>query len=145
MPQRKARSDRGMRWTERDVDVITWIAEMRAARFDQVHALLSRRIGGKTKIAGQIAESTARDIVTRWKDAGVVRFASILAHEPGWVWVTQKGLRVLGLDYRMWEPKLGSITHVYWVKRAPLVRTASPLWTVDSRTDAKKARTRPLS
>jgi hypothetical protein len=121
MPQRKTRSDKGqMQWTQRDIDSITWVAEQRAARFDQLTLVLERQLGGPTKVAGQLSEATARSIVKRWQRAGFIRFASILAREPGWVWVTQKGLRALGLDYRMWEPKLGSITHVYWVNEVRL-------------------------
>lgn len=116
------RRDAGqMRWTERDLTVLPWIGEQYAVRFDQLQVLLSRQLLGVTKEAGQVAASTVHARVARWKEAGLVQTAALLQGEPGWVWLTRKGLRQAGLDYPLWQVSLSShLDHLFACNAARL-------------------------
>jgi hypothetical protein len=115
MPQRTNHpAPRRIQWTERDLIVLPWIGEQYAVRFDQLHILLSRQPLGTTKEAGQVAASTVRSCLARWKGAGLVQTASLVIGEPGWVWLTREGLRQVGLDYPLWQVSLSAhLDHLF--------------------------------
>ncbi len=94
---RKVRSDKGLIMaTERDFYCIAWIAEQYCARGDQVRRLLSRFPNKLRpfKNGELIAETTTRDQISRWVRAGWVEYKRVLADEPGYCWVTKKGLQL---------------------------------------------------
>jgi hypothetical protein len=93
---RQVRWDRGqIRWTKRDIALLPCVGEQYAVRFDQLQAPLSRQPLGPTKKAGRVTASAVCSCLERWQRAGVATSASLMAGEPGWVWLTRKGLRLI--------------------------------------------------
>src|SRR6266704_5647930 len=123
--ERKTRSDKGLVMaTRRDQYCIAWIAEMYAARADQIRKLLSRFPDKDKpfKQDGLMAETTLRDHIARWKQAGWIDFKRVLADEAGYAWVTKRGLQLVDLDtiYRAAEPASTRLHHIYAVNQLRL-------------------------
>lgn len=115
------RRDRGQPlWTPRDLAVLGWIADQYGVRRDHLAVLLGRAAQGETKTPGQLAPTTVKDWVERWRQAGVIESARLLVGQPGWVWLTRAGLAQLELDYRLWEPKAQGLAHLHAVNQARL-------------------------
>jgi hypothetical protein len=121
---RKQRSDKGLIMaTRRDLYCIEWIAEMYAARTDQIRKLLSRFPDEKKPFKkGLMAETTLKDQLVRWKKAGWIESRRTLADEPAYVWVTKRGLQLVGLDdsYKAQEPASTRLNHIYAVNQVCL-------------------------
>jgi hypothetical protein len=98
---------------------LEWIADQYAARFDQVQMLLSRYPDKSKpfKSGGLIGETTTKDMINRWVGAGWVGYRRVLAGDRGFVWVTRRGLELVGLDeeYRAKEPAATRLRHIYAV------------------------------
>lgn len=115
---KKVRSDKGLIMaTRRDLYCIRWIAEMYAARFDQIQKLLSR-FPDKHKPfkAGKlIAETTTKDQLSRWQRAGWIEYKRFLADGRGYAWVTKKGLALVELDeiFTARAPAATRLAHIY--------------------------------
>lgn len=119
---RAPRRDKGQpRWTERDLAVMTWIAQQYGVRRDQLAVLLGRGAAAQTKAPGRLAETTVKDWVQRWRGAGVLGSTQLLMGQYAWVWVTYLGLDHLGLEYRYWEPKARSLPHLHAINQARLM------------------------
>lgn len=112
------RSDKGLILaTPRDLEVLTVCAHHTIARYDHVHELLSRQPGGPLKNPGSgLSDATVKDQIDRWRRAGWIIYERVLAGERGYVWVTKKGLHLLGLDelYRDARPPSALRFHHYW-------------------------------
>lgn len=120
--QRKVRYDAGqMRYTERDMWALTWIGDQYGIRFDQLQRLLGQRAGGPMRSGAELGQATVRDMVERWKRAGLVEHRKFLVGEPGWIWLTRSGLEHMNLPYRVWEPHVSGLNHVYWCSQQRLV------------------------
>lgn len=80
--ERKTRSDKGsLRWTERDLMVLRWMAEQYVIGLDQLQVLLGR--WSPTKLAeGKVARTTATNRVTRWQRAEAVSHRQLLTGQP---------------------------------------------------------------
>lgn len=111
------RSDKGLVMaTQRDLYCIRWIAEMYAARFDQVQRLLSRfpdkHKPFKDKLIG---ETTTKDMIARWQRAGWIEYKRFLADGRGFAWVTRKGLALVELDeiFTARAPAPTRLAHIY--------------------------------
>lgn len=121
---RKTRADKGLvRITERDIAVLTWIGEQYAVRFDTLQKLLGRRAGESSNgVAeeGKIAVRNVRRILKRWQDMKLVQYRKFLHNEPGWVWLTGKGLREIGFAYRVYTPSAVSLRHFHHVNEVRL-------------------------
>jgi hypothetical protein len=122
---RSRRADRGIvRLTERDVASLHWIGEQYAVRIDQLARLLGRP-------TAPVSDSTARGVVSRWVRAGLAESKKLIAGEPGFVWLSRRGLRQVDLAYKPWEPSVGILNHVYWVNQVRLsveARHAGAKW-----------------
>lgn len=113
--ERRARSDKGsVRLTPRDMTSLRWTGEQYAIRLDQL-ALLLGRTAGRT-----LADSTTRAAVTRWTRAGLASTRKVTVSEPGFVWLTTRGLREVGLSFKSWEPAASTAAHVYWTNQVRL-------------------------
>lgn len=113
--EKRERSDKGsVRLTERDISSLLWIGEQYAIRFDQLAKLLGRA-AGRT-----LSESTTRVAVGRWGRAGLARSRKVTVSEPGFVWLTSRGLREVGLSFKNWEPSASTATHIYWTNQVRL-------------------------
>lgn len=141
---RKVRSDKGLIMaTERDFYCIAWIAEQYCARGDQVRRLLSRFPNKLRpfKNGELIAETTTRDQISRWVRAGWVEYKRVLADEPGYCWVTKKGLQLVDLDdiYTARMPAATRFNHIYAVGQMRLWMDLKYTWQSERRYRANLA------
>lgn len=128
---RTSRSDKGVpRYTHRDMDTLRWVAEQGTVRFDHLRLLLSMKAErAETQQLGKVSISVARGVVDRWERYGVAKCEKILGAEEPYIWLTPKGLRVLGLKegevvYRNWTPPAGKLAHYHWVNVVRLYQEA---------------------
>lgn len=113
--ERRARSDKGsVRLTGRDMTSLRWIGEQYAVRFDQLARLLGRSVGRT------LTESTTRAAVNRWTRGGFAKSRKVTVGEPGFVWLTTRGLREVGLSFKAWEPSASTVNHLYWTNQVRL-------------------------
>jgi hypothetical protein len=85
---RKPRHDKGtIKANDRDIYVLTWVANMYAVPFHIVLDLAREQPGPGAKPDG-ISVSAVRQIVDRWRRAGWVGYQQFLANEPPWIWMT---------------------------------------------------------
>lgn len=137
--KRKTRSDKGsFELNPRDVQVLTWIGHMYTVRFDTLRKLLSRGLdeesrrrsyqyhleraqeeGKELEIPEEklLAESSVYQILRRWKSADLVESAQIVGGEPIYIWLTQKGLDIVGLPFKVLAPSLSLIKHYHAVNK----------------------------
>ena len=110
------RSDKGKpRLTRRDRDVLRQIGEGTAYCFDQLQGLLARHPDTQSKDPSCSSESRTRALIRRWEQLGLVEYRKILHDEPGWIWLTRKGLYHVGLSARFHEPSLANLEHLFWI------------------------------
>lgn len=103
--RRAVRADKGeIRLTERDVEVMTFLADHYGLRKDQL-----------SKLLGPISERTVRALIDRWVRGGLVNRRTIFAGDHAWLWPTRAGLNLAPLKLPYWEPRPGILDHVYWV------------------------------
>lgn len=101
---RKTRQDKGLiKLTRRDIGLLTWIAEQYIVRLDVLQLLMGR------------PRTTARQWMTRMRDAGWLKFRPIFAGETTYMWLTRSGLEQLGLEFSYWEPSAARVRHAHWV------------------------------
>lgn len=118
---RPVRRDAGqMRWTERDLAVLPWIAEQYAVRLDQLHTLLGRQLLDTTREDRQATATTVRHCLERWRRAGVVQYSAFIVGEPGWVWLTREGQCQAGLEYPCWMLERSRLDHLFASTQARL-------------------------
>ena len=120
-PARRPRSDKGtIQATERDRELINWIAEQYAIRLDQ----LAQLIGA--------SEHAARRLMQRWKTAGWAEGRVLIAREEPWIWITRRGQADMGAGFRHWEPTLARLAHIRSVNAVRMQREArrpEGIWT----------------
>lgn len=105
----RPRRDKGTtRIGTRDLAALRWVGEQYAARADQLARLLR---GGERPLS----EGATRAVLRRWERLGVATHERILAQEPGWVWLTNRGLRAVALPWKGWTPSPGALEHVFRV------------------------------
>jgi hypothetical protein len=102
--------------TPRDVSAMSWIAEQFAVRVDQLPRILGE---GNS----EVSRRTCRGVLERWTSATFVTRQKVFAGEPAWVWLTRHGSNACGGSFKLWVPKFGNLSHVYWVNEIRL-RTA---------------------
>jgi hypothetical protein len=130
----KARRQRPRVLTSRDVKVLTWIGEMYTVRFDLLQKLLgdSPGVGGREQTKeGELSAVRTYKVIQKWRDMGLAEYRRILGDEPLYVWLTTRGLREVGLDYREQTPSLALIKHyhqVTLVRRYVELRNPQMLW-----------------
>jgi hypothetical protein len=116
LPMKKERMHAGVSiWTPRDLYVLSWIADQRAVCYDQVRRLLARESEYETDNPDLLSMTRTTQIIKRWGDAGYAIYTPILARQPGWVYLTRKGLQFVEEDYRAGVPAPGVLTHLYWI------------------------------
>lgn len=119
---RLPRWDKGQpRWTERDIAILLWIAEQYGVRRDLLGILLARWGQVQTLTPGQVAASTVKDWVQRWRSADVLGSTLVYMGQPSWVWLTRTGLDHLDVEYRYWEPRARSLPHLHAINQARLI------------------------
>ena len=119
----KVRKDKGRVYaTERDIEVLTWIAEQDAVRFEQVQRLLSRKPGAPTK-GRLLSAATTQDQIDRWVRAGWAVSYRFLADQASWVCVTRGGLALVELadTFRARIPSPKRLDHIWAVSQVRLM------------------------
>ena len=114
--KRRTRSDKGqLQLTQRDRDVLHQIGEQTAYCFDQVQGLLARHPDSLSTDPECLSETRTRAIIRRWQKLGLADYRKILYDEPGWVWLTKKGLQYTQVEGRFLEPSPANLEHLYWI------------------------------
>lgn len=117
--QKQERRDKGLkRINARDLILVRWIAEQYAVRLDQLQNLIAMKSeNAKRANPTTVSERAAIKALDRWRALGWVEYRKIMAgaDNPGWVWVTAKGLKDLGFDFTYREPTISQLKHYYWV------------------------------
>lgn len=114
--RRHPRSDRGKpQLTSRDLDILCIIGEQTAYRFDQLQGLLARHPQTQSTDPDTLSETRTMAIIRRWQSLGLADYRKILHDQPGWTWLTAKGLAHLGLALRFHEPAYADLEHLYWI------------------------------
>jgi hypothetical protein len=134
---RKVRSDKGLILaTQRDLYCLAWIAEQYAARGDQVRKLLTRFPDPSRPFKGAlIGETTTKDQIARWRRAGWIDYQRVLADEPGWCWLSKKGLQLVDLDdiYTARPPAPTRLAHIYAVNEVRFALDTQYTWKSERR------------
>src|SRR5258708_10906773 len=109
-------------WTPRDLYALEWTADQRAIRYDQARRLLSRESEFVTKDPEMLSMSRTTEVIKRWVRTGNAVYMPILAKQPGWVWLTRKGLQTFSEEgYRAGgKPGVGTLEHLYWINEVRL-------------------------
>ena len=97
----------GVLVTERDLAVLRWISEQFAVRADVIRWLL----GGDRPIS----EGRTRQVIDRWRRAGLVNQRRFFLGAEPVVWPTREGLRLVLDGYRARTPALSMLAHIHAV------------------------------
>jgi hypothetical protein len=98
---------RGVLVTERDITVLRWISEQFAVRADVIRWLL----GGNRPLS----EGRTRQVIDRWRRAGLVNQRRFFVGSEPVVWPTREGLRLVLDGYRAKTPALSMLAHIHAV------------------------------
>jgi hypothetical protein len=121
LPPRKARIDKGQpQWTPRDNYCFTWIGHMRAIRFDQLQHLLGRLSAYETNDPLLLSASRTSQIIQRWVQSKYAVYRRVYTKQPGWIYLSRKGMFHAGLPYRAEPPKDRLLEHLYYINEVRL-------------------------
>ena len=102
----------GVQLTERDLEVLAWIADQYAVRTDVIRWLL----GNGTPLS----DSRTRAVVARWQRAGVAESRRFFAGAPHVVWLTRAGSALVRPGWRTRPPTLSMLAHHHAVSQVRL-------------------------
>jgi len=97
----------GVLVTERDLTVLRWIGEQFAVRADVIRWLL----GGNQPLS----DGRTRQVIDRWRRAGLVNQQRFFLGAEPVVWPTREGLRLVLDGYRARTPALSMLAHIHAV------------------------------
>jgi hypothetical protein len=106
-PGKERERPRGVLVTERDLTVLRWISEQFAVRADVIRWLL----GGDRPLS----EGRTRQVIDRWRRAGLVNQRRFFLGSEPVVWPTREGLRLVLDGYRAKTPALSMLAHIHAV------------------------------
>lgn len=110
------RSDKGHpQLTPRDDTILRLIGEQTGYRFDQLQALLARHPDTTSKDSSFLSESRTFALLQRWKTLGLAAYDKIYYHDPGWIWLTRKGLAHVDLTVRFLDLYHADLNHLFWI------------------------------
>jgi hypothetical protein len=113
LPNRKTRKDKGQpQWTRRDEYCFWLIGHMRALTITQLRRVLANWPKKNSK-KGMLSLTRTMAIVDRWEEQKYAIHWRIGYRGPGWVYLTRKGLKHAGLDFRAGVPRF--FDHLYWI------------------------------
>jgi hypothetical protein len=114
---RPPRIDKDMiQLTDRDFHVLRWLGEQYIVRFDLIQRLLGRdpkNLNDNSPKKGVLSERNTRREIRRWMEEELVEYRKFLFAEPGYVWLTYKGMRTANLLYKTYTPTIGSLQHFH--------------------------------
>ncbi len=121
LPSRKIRIDKDQpQWTDRDTYCHRWIGHMRAIRYDQLQRLLARLSAYETSDPYMLSVSRTSKIIQRWIRAKYAVYRKVYTRQPGWVYLTRKGMYQAGLTYRADPPNDRLLEHIYYINEVRL-------------------------
>ena len=100
---------------QRDLDILRLIGEQTAYRFDQLQRLLAHHPDTRAKDPAFLSQSQTYTLIQRWKRLGFVAFRKIYRDEPGWIFLTQRGLALVGISARSLIPLNSELHQLFWV------------------------------
>jgi hypothetical protein len=119
---RKVRVDKGIpQLTQRDLDILHLVGEQTAYRFDQLQGLLARHPDTQSGDPAFLSESRTTALIGRWKHLGLADYRKIRYDEPGWIWLTRKGLYHLDLPMKFLDPRHSDLDHLFWVNETRIL------------------------
>lgn len=119
---RKPRADKGVpQLTQRDLDVLRRIGEQTAYRFDQLQELLAHRPDTRSEDPDILSETRTSALIGRWKRLELADYRKIRYDEPGWVWLTRKGLYHCDLPMRFLDPCHSDLEHLFWINETRIL------------------------
>jgi hypothetical protein len=121
LPSRRDRIDKGRpQWTERDLACMRWIGQMRAIRYDQLQRLLARHSAYERSDPQRLSVWRTSRIIGRWVRANYALYRRVYANQPGWIYLSKKGLEHIGLPFRAEAPKDRVLEHIYYINEVRL-------------------------
>ena len=101
-----------------EYELLRLLAEQAAMPFDQFARFI------------ECGEEQAARVAKHLTKAGYADYGRILMHEPHWVWLTNRGARISGMDFRATPPPVGAMARMravnevrlYIARRAPEAR-----------------------
>lgn len=115
--ERNRRRDAGaLQITDRDIAVLSWIAQQYCMSYDQLHRLLAHYGDSPRKETDKVSYSATLNAVQRWLQLGLIDTPQkIMRGYTTHVWLSRRGLYQLGLPYAYYVPKPASLPHYYAV------------------------------
>jgi hypothetical protein len=113
-PPKPPRRDRGTHLQQRDRDVMRFIGEQKAVRYDQLRVLLAAHPTAAVEGRVYLSDTRTREQIERWEADGYAIYNTKL-DRPGWIYLTKRGLYHAGLPARYEEPKAESLPHLFWI------------------------------
>ena len=115
--QRKPmRSDKGRpQLTQRDDDLLLVIGEQTGYSFSQLQGLLARHPDTQSIDPAFLSGSRTYALIQRWKKLGLIQYDKIYYHDPGWIWLTRKGLAHVHLSLRYLDLYHADLEHLFWI------------------------------
>jgi hypothetical protein len=121
MSLKKRRDAGALQITDRDVAVLSWIAQQYCMSYDQLHRLLALYGDSPRKDVEKVSYSATLNAVQRWLQLGLIDTPQkILRGYTTHVWLSRRGLHQLGLPYAYYVPRAASIPHFYAVNAVRL-------------------------
>jgi hypothetical protein len=116
LQEKPARSDKGCpQLMKRDDDLLLLIGEQTGYRFDQLQGLLARHPDTQPEDPSFLSESRTYALIQRWKKLGLVQYDKIYYHDPGWIWLTRRGLAHVHLSLRFLDLYHADLEHLFWI------------------------------
>jgi hypothetical protein len=113
---RQTRSDKGHpQLTHRDETILRLIGEQIAYRFDQLQRLLACHAESHSQDPAVLSESRTYALIQRWQKLDLADYCKIRHYEPGWIYLTRKGLSYLRLPVRFLDPYHSDLDHLFWI------------------------------
>lgn len=90
---RAERSDKGqVRLTQRDLEALTWLSDMKAIAEPDLGVLLGRLAGSDSAVSA----SAVRRMIVRWQRAGLAIGRKLMVDQPRIVFLQQAGAQLVG-------------------------------------------------
>lgn len=108
--QREKRADCGsVRFSERDGELLRFVAEQHTISVDQLARLIGR------------THRTGRWLRDRWLRAGWIESEPLIHNGASFLWLTGEGIRVSQSPYRSWRRNVGMVEHIEAVTEVRLL------------------------
>ena len=109
--------NKGPQITPRLERLLHIIGQQGALRFDQVQQWLARLSPEpyRMKEPDLLSTERSRKFLRPWLDQQLLMYKVFYARQRGWLWLTPKGYKAIGLDLRYYEPAPASLPHLYAV------------------------------